>query len=70
MYKMRYGFLITLISAFKLAYKKRNFGLFKDYMNGFFKAKKHGTEFLVTIEQGKFIRKIRWDGIKKSLTQG
>src|SRR5690606_15846462 len=30
MYKMRYGFVITLISALKLAYKKNSFELFKD----------------------------------------
>lgn len=64
MYKMRYGFTITLISALKLAYKKRSVGLFKDYMNGFFKAKRNKTEFLVSEEQGKFIRELRWQGMK------
>lgn len=64
MYKMRYGFLITLISALKLAYKKNSFYLFRNYMNGFFKAKKGRTEFLVTEEQGKFIRDLRWKGMR------
>lgn len=64
MYKMRYGFWITLISAFKLAYKKNSFSLFQYYMEGFFKAKKSRTEFLVTKEQGKFIRNLRWKGMK------
>lgn len=63
MYKMRYGFVITLISALKLAYKKGSFKLFKDYMMGFIKAKRSKTEFLVTEEQGQFIRKLRWKGI-------
>lgn len=63
MYKMRYGFIITLISALKLAYKKRKFSLIKDYMVGFFKAKKQKLPFLVSAEQGKFIRNIRWKGI-------
>jgi glycosyltransferase involved in cell wall biosynthesis len=63
MYKMRYGFMITLISALKLAYKKRSFSLFKDYMEGFFKAKKENLTFLVSEEQGTFIRKLRWKGI-------
>ena len=63
MYKMRYGFLITLISALKLAYKKKRVKLFKDYMNGFFKAKKERQAYLVTAEQGKFIRKTRWEGM-------
>ncbi|WP_417199162.1 glycosyltransferase family 2 protein [Bizionia sp.] len=63
MYRMRYGFLITLISAIKLACKKRSFRLFKDYMSGFFKAKHNKTEPLVTEEQGIFIRKLRWNGM-------
>ncbi len=63
MYKMRYGFTITLISALKLAYKKGGFSLFKDYMTGFFKAKQNKLEFLVTKEQGLFIRQLRWKGM-------
>ncbi|APY10411.1 glycosyl transferase family 2 [Seonamhaeicola sp. S2-3] len=63
MYKMRYGFVITVISAIKLAFKKRNFELFKDYMSGYFKAKKGKPEQLVTKAQGKFIRQLRWKGM-------
>ena len=65
MYKMRYGFWITLISAMKLAYKKSKFSFFKDYMNGYVKAKKEKIPYLVTEEQGKFIRKLRWNGMIK-----
>lgn len=64
MYKMRYGFWITLISALKLAYKKGSFRLFKDYMSGYFKAKSNKTEFLVSKQEGEFIRNVRWKGIK------
>lgn len=64
MYKMRYGFWITLISAIKLASKKGSFRLFKDYMAGYFKAKSSKTEFLVSKDEGKFIRDLRWKGIK------
>ena len=60
MYKMRYGFVITFISALKLAYKKGSFGLFKDYLTGYFKAKKNKIDFLVSEEEGKFIRNLRW----------
>ncbi len=63
MFKLRYGFLITLISALKLAYKKRKISLFKDYMSGYFKAKKEKTTCLVSEEQGVFIRSLRWKGI-------
>ncbi|WP_412561889.1 glycosyltransferase [Winogradskyella sp. MIT101101] len=68
MYKMRYGFWITFISAVKFAYKKRSFGLFKDYMKGYFKAKSNRTEFLVSKDEGKFIRKLRWKGIYNKLS--
>jgi glycosyltransferase involved in cell wall biosynthesis len=63
MYKMRYGFFITLISALKLAYKKQSFSLFKNYMSGYFKAKKDKTAFLVSKEEGEFIRNLRWKGM-------
>lgn len=68
MYKMRYGFWITLISALKLAYKKGSFKLFRDYMNGYFKAKSNKTEFLVSENEGKFIRDLRWKGILKKIS--
>ncbi|MGZ0017600.1 glycosyltransferase family 2 protein [Yeosuana sp. AK3] len=67
MYKMRYGFIITFISALKLAYKKRSFSLFKDYLAGYFKAKKEKIAFLVSEEEGKFIRNLRWKGMMKLL---
>ena len=68
MYKMRYGFLITIISALKLAHKKGRFSLFKDYMSGYFKAKKEKIDFLVSEEEGKFIRTLRWKGILKKFS--
>jgi glycosyltransferase involved in cell wall biosynthesis len=63
MYKMRYGFTITLISALKLAYKKKRFVFFKDYMVGYFKAKKKNIPYLVSEVEGKFIRNLRWKGM-------
>ena len=65
MYKLRYGFVLTLISALKLAYKRGRVSFFKDYMLGYFKAKSNKIGSLVTEDQGKFIRKIRWQDIKK-----
>lgn len=63
MHKMRYGFIITFISALKLAYKKRSLSLFRDYLAGYFKAKKENIDFLVSQDEGKFIRNTRWKGI-------
>ena len=68
MYKMRYGLWITLISAIKLAMKKNSFRQFRDYMSGYFKAKSNNTEFLVTADEGRFIRNLRWKGILKKLS--
>jgi glycosyltransferase involved in cell wall biosynthesis len=68
MYKMRYGFWITLISALKLAYKKVSLRLFKNYLFGYFKAKSEGVEFLVSKDEGKFIRALRWKGIKNKFS--
>ncbi len=67
MYKMRYGYWITLISALKLALKKKRIQLFFDYMSGFHRAKRNKVSFLVNEAQGKFIRRLRWNGIKKQL---
>lgn len=63
MYKMRYGFTITLISALKLAFKKKSLSLFKDYMSGYFKAKRNNIEPLVSVEEGQYIRDLRWKGM-------
>lgn len=63
MYKMRYGFVITFISALKLAYKKKSSSLFKDYISGYFKAKKEQLDYLVSKEEGQFIRNLRWKGM-------
>jgi len=67
MYKMRYGFVLMFISALKLAYKKRSFSLFIDYVSGYFYAIKNNSKQLVSKEQGKFIRALRWKGILSKL---
>ncbi|MEM9680681.1 MAG: glycosyltransferase family 2 protein [Bacteroidota bacterium] len=69
MYKMRYGFWITLISAAKLASRKGSFRLFRDYVSGYFKAKRNKVNFLVDEDQGRFIRRLRWRGMKDTLTK-
>ncbi len=59
-YKIRYGFLITLIASAKLALLKKQPQLIKDYIAGYFKAKREQQPFLVTKAEGEFIRKLRW----------
>lgn len=66
-YTLGYGFLITTIASAKLALMKKKPLLFLDYLQGFWKAKKSKTPFLVTKEQAKFIRKYRLQKMKKKL---
>ncbi|WP_281846967.1 glycosyltransferase [Olleya namhaensis] len=67
MYKMRYGFTLTLITALKMGLKKKSFRYFKDYIIGYLKAVKNKPEQLISIEEGQFIRNLRWTGVKKKL---
>lgn len=66
-YKMRYGFWLTFIASGKLASKKNNFQFFIDSMKGYSKAKKEKLEFIVSEEEGVFIRKLRWENIQKKI---
>ena len=66
-YKMRYGFSITLITALKMSLKKRSVTVLNNYMKGYFKAKNSNLDYLVTKNEGKFIRKLRWNGIFEKL---
>ena len=52
-----------VIGFLKLAYKKRSVSLFKDYIAGYFKAKKSNIAFLVSKKEGEFIRDLRWKGM-------
>lgn len=69
-YRMRYGFVLTLIASAKLAYKKKCFGLFWNSMRGFFQAKREKLSFLVSSEEGAFIRNFRWKNILKKFKFG
>ena len=65
LYKMRYGFALAFLSALKLAYKKRRIVLFWDYITGYIKASNQNEPFLITENQGAFIRAYRWKNIKR-----
>ncbi len=67
LYTMRYGLWITLIASIKMAWKQRKPKAFFDNLKGYFMARKEKTPFLVTKEEGKFIRKLRWKNIKGKL---
>jgi len=67
MYTMRYGYWITLIASLKMAMKQRKSAAFFDNMEGYLNARRSKVPFIVTAEEGKFIRKFRWKNIRKKL---
>ncbi|WP_375238205.1 glycosyltransferase family 2 protein [Aurantibacter sp.] len=67
MYKMRYGFVLTVLSALKMSLKKRSLPYFINYIIGYVKAIFSKPERLVTKAQGKFIRDLRWKGVLNKL---
>jgi len=66
-YKMRYGFLLTRIASLKLALKKKSFSYYLDCIQGYNRAKNTNEAHIVSEEEGKFIRKLRWKNIKSKL---
>jgi len=66
-YKLRYGMLLTLIASAKLALKKKNLSFFQHCLQGFLKAQKNHSPYIVSKEEGKFIRNLRWKNIKQKL---
>ncbi len=62
-FKLRYGFVLSLLTSLKGAWKRRRLSFFINGIRGYFRAKRQKMSFLVDEEQGQFIRKYRWRGI-------
>lgn len=67
MYTMRYGFAITCIASLKMAMKNKSIKSFWNNMLGYTQALLNGRAYLVTKEEGKFIRNLRWTNIKRKI---
>ena len=67
LYKMRFGIVLTVISALKSSINKRSLSFFTNTITGYFKAKRTKLEPLVNKEQGSFIRGLRWKNIFKKI---
>lgn len=67
MYGMDYGFLLTLVASLKMAWKQKSIKTLYHNMQGFLKAKGNDLQKLVTVDEGRFIRKLRWQGIRKKV---
>ncbi|WP_027078306.1 glycosyltransferase family 2 protein [Maribacter antarcticus] len=68
MFAMRYGFWICLIASIKMTLKQKNWTAFTDNMKGFFEAKKNKVPFLVSQNEGVFIRKLRWTNMRRKIS--
>ena len=66
-YKLRYGVALTAIASIKLAMLKKKPLLFIDYMLGYLKAGRTKVVPLLSKDEGKFVRQLRWTGILKKL---
>ena len=62
-YSMRYGILLSVLSSLKNALTQKSTWAFFQLIKGFQKAKQEQNPFLITAEQGKFIRNYRWNKI-------
>ncbi len=67
LYRMRYGFLLSLMTALKMTFKKKDLKLLYNYANGFLQARKKELPYIVSKDEGVFIRKFRWANIRKKL---
>lgn len=67
LYKMRYGLILTKLTALKMAWQAKNPILYFQVHIGYLKAVIHQLPRYVTLEEGRFIRKHRWQGIKNQL---
>ncbi len=63
MYLMRYGLMITAIASLKMAWKNRRLRVLRDNLGGYLEAMKAKKPYIVSSEEGKFIRSLRWQRI-------
>lgn len=64
-YKMDYGWWISVVAALKASIIKKSPLLFFTMMKSFLKSSLNADSKIVTKEEGKFIRSLRWRGILK-----
>lgn len=66
-YKMRYSKTLTRIAALKLAVSKKDPLFYLHCMQGYNSSKKQKQPFIVSQQEGEFIRNFRWKAIKKKI---
>jgi len=67
MYLMRYGLTISLIASIKMAWKNKKLKIIRDNLLGYREANHKGIPFVVTKNEGQYIRNLRWKRILNKL---
>lgn len=67
LYQMRYDFGLALITSLKMGFNKKDLSFFLKSTSAFLSAKTKKIPYLVNAKQGKFIRQLRWKGVKAKL---
>ncbi len=67
LYRMRYGIVLTKIASLKMAWQAKSPRLYVQMIFGFLKAFIQNQARYVSKEEGTFIRKYRWKGIKSKI---
>lgn len=67
MYRMGYGFWLSMIASLKMSWIKRKPQVFINNLIGYFRACLRKSPLLVSEDEKAFIRKYRWSNIKRKL---
>lgn len=66
-YQMRYGLALTGIASLKLGIKKKSLPYICHCLVGYYKAKRKKAPFLLTKDEGQFLKRLRYKNIFKKL---
>ncbi len=66
-YALRYGFLLTLIAALKIAKQRNQLSKYKMVLTSYQNSKSENLNFLLSREEGQFLRQYRWKQIWRKL---
>lgn len=65
LYKMRFGFVLACIFSLRNTISKRSLSYFFNTITGFLKSKRNTINYIVTENEGDFIRKQLWKNLKQ-----
>ena len=67
LYKMRYDIVLAKIAALKMAWSLKSPRMYVQLLLGYLRAFFTNSSHFVTKEEGRFIRRLRWKGVKAKL---